>query len=124
MIIACNKDKIVLIRRKNPPYENCWALPGGFIEYGENVESAAVREAKEETGLDVSLKNILNVYSDPDRDPRGHVVSICFIAQRVGGILKADSDAAEVECFRQDKVLNLDLAFDHKQIIEEATRKL
>lgn len=124
MVITCNKNKIVLIKRKNPPYKNHWALPGGFVEYGENVEFAALREAKEETGLEVKLTNILNVYSNPNRDPRGHVVSICYLAQRVGGILKADSDAAEVKCLRQDKFSTLNLAFDHKKILEEATKKL
>ncbi|HQE72151.1 MAG TPA: NUDIX hydrolase, partial [Methanothrix soehngenii] len=69
------QDGIVLIRRNNPPYQGCYALPGGFVEIGETVEEAAIREAREETGLDINLLGLVGVYSDPARDPRGHVVS-------------------------------------------------
>jgi 8-oxo-dGTP diphosphatase len=109
--------KIVLIRRRNPPYQNQWALPGGFVELGESVEEAAVREAKEETGLDVELKKLAGVFSDPDRDPRGHTVSICFTASG-NGTLKASSDAQEAGLFDPDNLPPL--AFDHEKIIRTA----
>ena len=76
----------VLIRRENPPYEGCYAPPGGFVEVGERVEHAAVREAWEETGLSVTLKRMIGFISDPGRDPRGHVVSICFLACGEGSL--------------------------------------
>ena len=71
----------ILIKRKNEPYKDYWALPGGFVEYGETVENAAIREAKEETNIDVTLKGLVNVYSDPDRDSRGHTVTVAYIAE-------------------------------------------
>jgi 8-oxo-dGTP diphosphatase len=95
-------------------------LPGGFVEYGETVESAAIRETKEETGLDVILGDIVGVYSNPDRDPRGHIISICFLGQKIGGKLIADTDAADVKYFSLDEVSTIDLAFDHGKILEDA----
>ena len=71
----------ILIKRKNDPYKDYWALPGGFVEYGESVETAAIREAKEETSIDVELKDLVNVYSNPDRDPRGHTITIAYTAK-------------------------------------------
>jgi len=109
--------KIVLIRRKNPPYQDHFAIPGGFVEVGETVETAAVREAKEETGLDVRLIKLLGVYSDPSRDPRGHTVSVCFLALGSGN-LKAGSDAKDTGLFGIDEIP--ELAFDHNKIIEDS----
>ena len=111
------QGKIVLIRRGNPPYQDHFALPGGFVEVGETVETAAVREAKEETGLDVKLLKLLGVYSDPLRDPRGHTVSVCFLA-RGSGNLKAGSDAKDTGLFGIDEIP--ELAFDHNKIIEDS----
>ena len=108
----------VLIKRKNEPYRGKWALPGGFVRYGERVEVAAVREAKEETGLKVKLQRLVGVYSNPERDPRGHVVSVCFLARQVGGKLKAASDAGEVKIFK--RIPWRELAFDHAQILKDA----
>lgn len=108
----------MLVKRKNEPYRGRWALPGGFVRYGEKVEHAATREAREETGLKVKLRGLVGVYSAPGRDPRGHVVSVCFLAQRIGGKLKAASDADEVKIFRQ--VPWKKLAFDHAQILKDA----
>lgn len=115
IIIEIPGRGIILIRRKNPPYG--WAIPGGFVEYGESLEEAAVREAKEETGLDVQLVRQFHTYSDPGRDPRRHTISTVFIA-RAEGEPKADSDAAGVGVFRQDD-LPRDLAFDHTRILED-----
>jgi len=118
VIIEYPDNSIVLIKRLNPPFKGRWALPGGFVEYGERVESAALREAEEETGLKVKLEELLGVYSDPKRDPRGHTVSVIFKAKPVGGKLKAASDAKEVK--RVKKIRLSQLAFDHHQILKEA----
>jgi len=121
-VIACEDDSIVLIKRKKDPYKDSWALPGGFVEYGETVESAILREVKEETCLEIDLKGIVGVYSDPDRDPRGHTVTICYLAVITGGGLKADTDASAVCCFPKRDVLKLKLAFDHDLILKDAFR--
>ena len=116
----CDNDSAILIKRKNPPYKGSWALPGGFVEYGETVESAVLREVKEETGLEIDLDQISGVYSDPERDPRGHVITVCFTARKKGGKLKADTDASEVACLKLDSILKFNLAFDHKKILKDA----
>ncbi|MFB3764966.1 MAG: NUDIX domain-containing protein [Methanotrichaceae archaeon] len=113
------RDGIMLIQRKNPPYEGRYALPGGFVEVGETVEDAVRREAKEETGLDIELLCLVGVYSEPRRDPRGHVVSICYLAQGAGE-LRYGSDAKSAEVFRPDNLPPL--AFDHEKIISDALR--
>lgn len=109
---------IVLIKRKNPPHG--WAIPGGFLDWGESVETCAVREAKEETGLSVELKELLYVYSDPARDPRHHTVTAVFIASANGDPV-ADDDAAEAGIFTA-KTLPEPLAFDHAQILDDYFR--
>lgn len=111
------QEGIVLIRRDNPPYQGCYALPGGFVERGETVEEAAIREAREETGLDIELLGLVGVYSDPGRDPRGHVVSAAFLAQGKGR-LQSGSDARSAEVFPPEELP--ELAFDHDQIIKDA----
>jgi len=121
-VIIIYDGLVVLIKRKKKPYKNFWALPGGFVEYGETVEKAAIREAKEETGLLINLRRIVGVYSDPKRDPRGHVVSVCFLAGKVGGKLKAATDASDVECFKKEEVLGLNLAFDHCKILKDGLK--
>jgi len=117
-----NKKSIILIKRKNTPFRGYWALPGGFVEYGETVEAAVIRETKEETGLDISIEGIVGIYSDPERDPRGHVVSICFLGSPLDGKLRADTDASEVRVFKLEEINSLDLAFDHEKIIRDAIK--
>ena len=114
----------ILIKRLNDPYKDCWALPGGFVEYGESVESAAVREAKEETSIDVELIDLVNVYSRPDRDPRGHTVTVAYTAKGDLNSKKADSDAKDIGIFSKDDIDNLKLAFDHGEIIKDCLNKV
>jgi len=111
---------IVLIRRDNPPFQGCYALPGGFVEVGETVEAAAIREAREETGLEIELLGLIGVYSDPARDPRGHVVSAAFLARPAAGSgeLMAGSDATSAGAFAIESLPPL--AFDHERIIADA----
>lgn len=114
-------DEVVLVKRMNPPFKDAWALPGGFVEYGEKVEKAVVREAKEETGLKVEVIELVGVYSDPKRDPRGHTVGVAYLCKKKGGELKADSDAKEVRWWNTKKLPKL--AFDHKKILRDALKK-
>ena len=123
-VITAEDRKLVFIRRKNPPFQGLWALTGGYVEYGETLEEALMREVKEETGLVVEIKNIVGVYSDPERDPRGHTITVCFLTKKIGGNLRANSDASDVNCFSPQEALELDLAFDHKKILKDALRNL
>jgi len=111
------KDSVILIKRRNPPFQGIWALPGGFVDYGETVESAVRRETKEETGLDVEIEKLVGVYSDPDRDPRGHTISVCFLCKPVGGNLKASTDSMDVKEFKLSQIP--ELAFDHEKILRD-----
>jgi 8-oxo-dGTP diphosphatase len=109
---------IVLIERKNPPWG--WAIPGGFVDYGESVETAAIREAKEETGLDIELIEQFHVYSDPSRDPRQHTLSVVFLATAIGEPQAAD-DAKNLELFEPWKIPP-NLCFDHDRILKDYWR--
>ena len=109
------KKGIVLIKRKNPPPG--WAIPGGFVDYGERVEDCAQREAKEETSLDIFDLKLMGVYSDPNRDRRYHTISTVFIA-KAKGIPSAADDAKQVGIFTKDN-LPSPLAFDHSQILAD-----
>ncbi len=115
IIIEMDQSRIVLIERKNPPHG--WALPGGFADYGESLETASVREAKEETCLDVQLLEQFHSYSNPQRDPRDHTITTVFIA-RASGVPKGSDDARRAESFTE-KDLPSPLVFDHAQILED-----
>jgi ADP-ribose pyrophosphatase YjhB (NUDIX family) len=119
-VVVIRNGAVLLIRRKNPP--EGYALPGGFIDYGETAEAAAVRELAEETGLEALSLQLLGVYSDPNRDPRFHTLTVVFIGQ-VEGTLKAGDDAAEAQWFPLTR-LPEPIAFDHRQIIADAVNFL
>jgi ADP-ribose pyrophosphatase YjhB (NUDIX family) len=114
-IIIQVEGGIVLIKRKNPPYG--WAIPGGFVDYGETLEAAAVREAREETCLDVELISQLGAYSEPDRDPRHHTISFVYVA-RAKGTPKASDDASATGVFDMTS-LPKTIAFDHSRILND-----
>ena len=112
-------ENFILIKRKNDPYKDYWALPGGFVEYGECVEDAAIREALEETSIDVKLEKLVGVYSNPSRDPRGHTVSIAYTARGNMEEMKADDDACDIDIFTKGDLEKMNLAFDHDKIIND-----
>ena len=109
---------IVLIERKNPPYG--WAIPGGFVDIGETLEAAAIREAKEEISLDIELVTLLGMYSNPERDPRGHTITAVYVATATGQPLAAD-DAKHLDIFSLDN-LPSPLAFDHAMVLADFRR--
>jgi ADP-ribose pyrophosphatase YjhB (NUDIX family) len=115
IIIEYEDQGVVLIERGKPPYG--WALPGGFVEYGETLEVAAVREAREETGLAVDLLGQLRTYSDPARDPRRHTITTVLVA-RGRGVPKAGDDAGNLAVFLPG-AWPQPLAFDHAQILQD-----
>jgi 8-oxo-dGTP diphosphatase len=115
IIIEWSSGQIVLIQRKNPPLG--WALPGGFVDYGETLEDAAVREAREETSLEILFLRQFHTYSRPDRDPRRHTISTVFIARGQGRPQAAD-DAVALGLFARDD-LPSPLAFDHREILDD-----
>ena len=113
-----DKISVLLIKRKNEPYKDCWAFPGGFINIDESAEDAAVRELKEETGLEVSKIEQLKAYSNPDRDPRERVITIAFIAESKIKEVNGRDDAKEARWFDISQLPPL--AFDHEQILKDA----
>jgi len=115
LIIEIEGKGLVLIERRNPPPG--WALPGGFVEVGETLEQAAVREAKEETCLDVELLGQFHTYSDPKRDPRMHCISTVFVAKATG-TPRAEDDAKAVALYPKDQLPEV-LAFDHRKILAD-----
>ncbi len=117
-IVIRNQGGIVLISRKNAPFG--WALPGGYVDYGESVEEAALREAKEETSLDIHNLKLMGVYSSRNRDPRHHTISTVFTAQS-DGFPCAGDDAAKVQVFQKEN-LPKDMAFDHAEVIKDFFR--
>lgn len=119
VVVLSEDGRVLLIRRGSEPFEGRWALPGGFVEIGETVEEAAAREAEEETGLRVEMLRLVGVYSDPNRDPRGHNVSCAFLARPApgSGDPSAATDATEAEFLDPSAA---ELAFDHDRIVADA----
>jgi 8-oxo-dGTP diphosphatase len=118
IIIEQGEGVVLILRRNNPCL---WAIPGGFCDYGESLEQAAVREAREETGLEVELIEQFHTYSDPRRDPRQHTITTVYIGRVIRGVLQAQDDAQEIGVFAQD-ALPAVLAFDHAQILGDYFR--
>jgi 8-oxo-dGTP diphosphatase len=115
-------DSVLLVQRKFEPFQGAWALPGGFVEYGERTEDAVIREVFEETGLKTSTQLLLGVYSDPHRDPRGHTVTVVYLLQKMSGALSAGDDAQTVKFFKRNELPAL--AFDHAIIIKDAFKRI
>lgn len=121
-VVLDAKGRVLLIRRKNPPFKGQHALPGGFVDDGERVEDACRRELMEETGVAAGKLTLVGVYSDPKRDPRGHSVAVAFLTRVRAAKAVAGDDAADVEWVEDWP--NLDLAFDHADILRDAARLL
>ena len=124
IFIFNENHEFILIKRGNEPFKDHWALPGGFVDYGETTKHAAIREAKEETSIDVELIKLFNVYSDPDRDPRRHTVSIVYLARGNFDDAKADDDAKDIGVFSFDVLKEEKLAFDHETILSDIKKHL
>ena len=118
------KKKFILIKRNNEPFKDYWAIPGGFVDYGEVVEDAAIREAKEETGIEIKLKRLFNVYSKLDRDPRGHSITIVYLATGNINDMKAGSDANDTKLCSFEELSSLKIAFDHEKILTDIFNKI
>lgn len=118
-VILQRDSNVLMIRRKNDPFKDCLALPGGFVNEGETIEEAMKREALEETSLEVEPVEILGAYSDPKRDPRKHIVTVVFVGIIVGGNSKPGDDAASIEWVKIDDIQRQQIAFDHAQILRD-----
>ncbi|MGH9366265.1 MAG: NUDIX hydrolase [Thermoanaerobaculia bacterium] len=117
--IRDRQGRLLLVRRGRPPFRGRWGLPGGFCEWKETTEHCCAREAREETGLSVRVGALLGVYSAPDRDPRGHNVTVLYAARPVGGRVRGGDDAAEARWFTRAELRRLSFAFDHREIVRE-----
>ncbi|HJU60220.1 MAG TPA: NUDIX hydrolase [Nitrososphaeraceae archaeon] len=113
---------ILLVKRRKDPYKNQFALPGGFVNEGETIEEAIKREVYEETSLEVHPIDILGVYSDPKRDPRGHIMTVVFIVIIIRGNPRAGDDAKEISWIPIEKIKDIQIAFDHKLVIHDYLR--
>ncbi len=120
-VVFDKAGRLLLIRRKNPPFQGQYALPGGFVDYGERMEDAALRELREETGIEGRLVGLVGVYSRPDRDPRGHCVSAVYLVDPGEQTPVAGDDAAEAQFVERYRALPL--AFDHDEIVADALRQ-
>lgn len=120
--ILIEHQSILLIQRKYSPFQGSWALPGGFVEYGEKTEDAILREVFEETKMKVNIRSLIGVYSDPHRDPRGHTVTVVYLVDRIYGEPHASDDASNVKFFKINQLPAL--AFDHKEIIKDAIQRI
>ena len=118
--VVLSGEGVLLVKRARPPFENMWALPGGFVRYGERLSEAVIREVEEETGLRCEVLRFIGFEDDPLRDPRGHTVTAVFLLKATGGDLKGGDDASEARLFPLDNLPPL--AFDHEEILKKALR--
>lgn len=118
-IVFTKDKKIIIIQRKNPPLG--YALPGGFVEYGETTEHALIREIKEEIGVQVKIREIAGVMSEPKRDPRGHIISIVYIADVIGGKPKSGDDAKSVKVMKLEAAKKLKMVAGHDKFLQNIT---
>lgn len=121
-VVFDGEGRVLLIRRKNPPFQGSYALPGGFVEVGERVEDACRRELQEETGVGVGPLSLIGVYSDPGRDPRGHTCSVAYLARVASAEPHAGGDAAAAEWVADWRAAGI--AFDHAKILSDAEKLL
>lgn len=121
IILDKGKKRILLIQRGREPFKGKWALPGGFIGYGERTEDAVVREVLEETGLRTRVLELFGVYSDPNRDPRGHTITLVYILEIMDGKVSGGDDAVEAKFFDLNSLP--ELSFDHEKIIKDFLKK-
>lgn len=116
--VVVKNDKILLVKRTWDPFKDSWALPGGFVEYGEKTENACLRELEEETCVKGSICKLIGVYSDPNRDPRGHTITVAYLVNWVSGEGKSSEETKEVRWFSIKQLPKI--AFDHAEIIKDA----
>ncbi len=120
-VVLNNKNEVLLVKRTNAPYKGRWCLPGGFVEKGETIEQAAMRECFEETGIRTKAVKLIGIYSDPGRDPRGHVVGIPFLMKPLSNKTRTSNETSDVRFFPIRKIPKR-LAADHNKIIRDALR--
>jgi 8-oxo-dGTP diphosphatase len=118
-LVRDRRGRVLLVRRGRPPFKGRWGLPGGFCEWKETTEACGARETLEETGVRVKIGRLLGVYSKPDRDPRGHNVTVLYEGRPVSGKAQGGDDAAEARWFTRRELKKLSFAFDHAKIIRE-----
>jgi 8-oxo-dGTP diphosphatase len=118
-LVRDRRGRLLLVKRGRPPFLESWALPGGFCEWKETTEDCCARETQEETGVTVKVGKLLGVYSDPERDPRGHTVTVLYEARPLRGTAKGSDDAAEARWFTKRELRGLEFAFDHGMIIRQ-----
>ena len=118
--LVLRKGKVLLVKRGREPFRGCYALPGGFVEYGESTEDCVVREIREETGLETEVVRLVGVYSEMGRDPRGHFITLLYLLREKGGALRAGDDADSAEFFAPSDLP--DLAFDHGTMIADGLK--
>lgn len=119
-VVIKEKGEVLLLKRNTLPYKNYWVLPGGFVKYREETDETAKREVKEETGLEVEITKLIGVYSDPFRDPRGHIISIAYKGKIKGGNLEKNEESKEIKFFSLDN-LPAKIGFDHRKIIKDSS---
>lgn len=118
--LVVKEDKILLVKRSHPPYQDFWAIPGGYVEFGETCEEATIREVEEETGLKTKIKTLIGVYSKPQRHPQ-QAISVAYLLEIIGGKVKKSQEAKEIGWFSLYSLPPL--GFDHAKIIADWQKK-